>query len=76
MMTQHDGFFEDQIANFRDQWTKDQVVKLKDILTLKLYTDFDQLQYSLVPIVFSLCSCSLIAVLNHTVSVHRSKAVF
>ena len=42
------GRFEDQIADITKQWKKGQDLGLQDIVTLKLYTDFDLLQYSLV----------------------------
>ena len=42
------GRFEDQIAKIKKEWKKGQDLGLQDIVTLKLYTDFDLLQYSLV----------------------------
>ena len=42
------GLFDDQIAGVKEEWKKGKDLKLQDIVTLKLYTDFDLLQYSLV----------------------------
>ena len=38
------SFFEDQIAGIRDEWEKGEMISLEEIVTLKLYTDFDVLQ--------------------------------
>ena len=46
--TQQDGSFQDQIGGIYAEWKKGADIRLQDVVTLKLYTDFDQLQFSLV----------------------------
>ena len=55
------GRFEDQIAGIKKEWKKGQDLGLQDIVTLKLYTDFDPLQYSLV---FSQSLCTYYSVIQ------------
>lgn len=41
------GQYEDTVTEMNVIWDKDQAITLKEVLTLKLYTDFDQLQFEL-----------------------------
>ena len=43
----YDGQFCDQITKCNFEWKKHDQIELKEIVTLKLYTDFDKLQFEL-----------------------------
>eukprot|EP01084_Bolivina_argentea_P297706 512933_1 len=45
--TQFKGYYDDQITQHSAKWIQGENIKLPDILTLKLYTDFDKLQFEL-----------------------------
>jgi len=45
--TQSDGFYEDMLLEHREDWVKGEDCTLQDVVVLKLYTDFDKLQYEL-----------------------------
>eukprot|EP01084_Bolivina_argentea_P002738 5070_1 len=45
--TKYNGQYNDQITEYKEEWKRGQVVKLPDIVTLKLYTDYDKLQFAL-----------------------------
>ena len=45
--TSKKGFFDDQITEQKEEWNRDTAIGLGEIVTLKLYTDFDGLQFEL-----------------------------
>jgi len=45
--TQSDGFYEDMLLKHREDWVKGEDCTLQDVVVLKLYTDFDDLQFEL-----------------------------
>eukprot|EP01084_Bolivina_argentea_P048306 89017_1 len=45
--TRYDGKFDDQLTQQRATWKKGEAISMAEIVTLKLYTDFDKLQFEL-----------------------------
>eukprot|EP01084_Bolivina_argentea_P194342 333439_1 len=45
--TKYNDFFEDQVTGHTESWKAKKVISLPEIVTLKLYTDFDKLQFQL-----------------------------
>eukprot|EP01083_Nonionella_stella_P262680 893010_1 len=45
--TKTESYFEDQITGYKDGWKVHQDINYKEIITLKLYTDFYKLQIQL-----------------------------
>eukprot|EP01083_Nonionella_stella_P114533 338747_1 len=45
--TKTESYFDDQITGYKDSWKAHQDINHKEIITLKLYTDFDKLQIQL-----------------------------
>ena len=45
--TKYDGHFDDQITGNIDEWTKGEELTMQNVVTLKLYTDFDELQWAM-----------------------------
>ena len=45
--TQYKGYFDDQVTGQRQEWKKGEILSLAELITLKLYTDFDKLQFEL-----------------------------
>merc|ERR1719242_2659451 len=47
MRTKYDGYYDDQITGHREEWKRGVEIDMEEIVTLKLYTDFDKLQFAL-----------------------------
>eukprot|EP01084_Bolivina_argentea_P010557 19673_1 len=47
MFTQYPGYYVDNITNYTEHWKRDIHVDMKEIVILKLYTDYDELQAAL-----------------------------
>merc|ERR1711933_389058 len=45
--TKYDGYFDDKVTAQRAKWKSGVEIALQEVLTLKLYTDFDKLQFAL-----------------------------
>eukprot|EP01084_Bolivina_argentea_P168379 292014_1 len=45
--TLYNGRYDDKITGTYEKWTRGNDIDMKEIVTLKLYTDFDKLQYEL-----------------------------
>eukprot|EP01084_Bolivina_argentea_P297703 512926_1 len=45
--TKQKGSYNDQVTGQKAEWKKDQRITMAEIVTLKLYTDFDKLQFEL-----------------------------
>ena len=45
--TKYDGYFDDQITGNKSEWIKGEDVSMQNVVTLKLYTDFDDLQWAM-----------------------------
>eukprot|EP01084_Bolivina_argentea_P018120 33784_1 len=45
--TKYKGYYHDQVTGYKQEWDVCEIVKLEDIVTLKMYTDFDKLQFAL-----------------------------
>eukprot|EP01084_Bolivina_argentea_P288190 494619_1 len=41
------GFYDDRVTGHYEQWREDKEIDIESIVTLKLYTDFDKLQFAL-----------------------------
>eukprot|EP01083_Nonionella_stella_P116806 347424_1 len=47
IITPQNGSYEDQICRQRAQWNSGQNITKKEIIIMKLYTDYDRLQFAL-----------------------------
>ena len=45
--TKHDGSFSDQITGHKAEWKRNVKITVPEVMTLKIYTDFDKLQFEL-----------------------------
>eukprot|EP01084_Bolivina_argentea_P098346 176749_1 len=45
--TKYKGYYYDQVYGNKEEWNKGKLIEFKEIVTLKLYTDFDKLQFEL-----------------------------
>merc|ERR1711923_672366 len=46
-MGKYDSHFDDQITGNTTQWVKGEDLSMQNVVTLKLYTDFDDLQWAM-----------------------------